>query len=85
MSSSSSRQPHINPALFRGFSRNLASDDGLMNAEFPASCPPDVQPNTRIVAVCGASDSKGWADPSKDGWFLSDFYLFHYLLHGKGK
>jgi hypothetical protein len=27
----------------------------------------------------------GLASPRKDGWFLSDFYMFHHLFRGLGK
>jgi len=77
--------PTINPANFRGFSRDPIEFEGLLDQEFVSRCPPDLQPNTRIIAVCGVSDTKGCADPFVDGWFLSDFYLFHYLLRPSGK
>ena len=28
---------------------------------------------------------EGLVAPKEDGWFLSDFYLFHHLLRGLGK
>ncbi|KAI9761809.1 MAG: hypothetical protein M1840_001689 [Geoglossum simile] len=68
----------INPAEFGGYN---ASGD----TEFPARCPPDVQPRTRIIAVCGANDYKNNASPKNDGWFFSDFYLFHHLFADIGK
>ncbi|KAI9371983.1 hypothetical protein BJX61DRAFT_543127 [Aspergillus egyptiacus] len=43
-------------------------------------CPPDIQPNTRIIALCGANNWHDNASPQADGWFFSDFYLFHHLL-----
>lgn len=39
---------------------------------------------TRIVAVCGVTDEMGQANPAMDGWFFSDFFLFHHLLQGLG-
>lgn len=39
---------------------------------------------TRIVAVCGISDELGQANPAMDGWFFSDYFLFHHLLRGLG-
>lgn len=51
-----------------------------MHQELASLCPPDVQPHTRIIGVCGISDTIRLADPSEDGWFLLDFYLFHHLL-----
>ncbi|KAI9678811.1 MAG: hypothetical protein M1817_005870 [Caeruleum heppii] len=51
---------------------------------FSTSCPPDIQPNTRILTLCGVNDEADGASPQEDGWFLSDFYLFHHLLRGIG-
>lgn len=39
---------------------------------------------TRIVAVCGITDEMGQANPALDGWFFSDYFLFHHLLQGLG-
>jgi hypothetical protein len=63
-----------------GYGRGEGYLGGLKEEEFSSLCPPDVQPNTRIIAVCGASDTKGFGSPDQDGWFFSDFYLFHHLL-----
>jgi hypothetical protein len=47
---------------------------------------PDVAQRTKIVAVCGINDgpantsTQGNAGPQNDGWFFSDFYLFHHLF-----
>ncbi|PGH18740.1 hypothetical protein AJ79_00153 [Helicocarpus griseus UAMH5409] len=38
--------------------------------------------NTRIIAVCGATDLEGAGSQNKDGWLFRDFYLFHTLLRG---
>ncbi|PVH81754.1 hypothetical protein DL98DRAFT_457551 [Cadophora sp. DSE1049] len=67
----------LNPADIRGFARRHG---GLLDKEFLATCPPDVQPNTRIISVCGVTDTVGMAAPGRDGWFYSDFWAFHYLL-----
>ena len=45
---------------------------------FTTHTPPDVTPNTMIVAVLGITQDT--ASPEEDGWFLSDFAAFHYLL-----
>ena len=116
------------------------SQEGLAGVSFSSRCPPDAQPNTRVVAVCGTTDYNGTLDyvssadeeeevhagkslrtgvldkamqrtktifsvkqrekkeakklakqkaapvglaaPQEDGWFLSDFYLFHHLFRG---
>ena len=46
--------------------------------------PPDVQPRTRVVAVCGVADNSNMdASPNEDGWLISDFYLWKNVLKGK--
>jgi hypothetical protein len=55
-------------------------DASLHSVEFAASCPPDVSPKTRIVAVCGITNIGVNASPALDGWFLSDFWMFNHLL-----
>ncbi|OBT74065.1 hypothetical protein VF21_07811 [Pseudogymnoascus sp. 05NY08] len=62
----------------------------LSGKSFLSTCSlPDVKPYTKIVGICGITDwkqnpkdktEKGLAHPSKEGWFFSDFYLFHHLL-----
>ncbi|EFR01091.1 hypothetical protein MGYG_04095 [Nannizzia gypsea CBS 118893] len=54
--------------------------EALADIAFKISCPPDISPTSRVVAVCGVTDYDGQASPSVDGWFFSDFYLFHHLL-----
>jgi hypothetical protein len=75
----------LKPADFRGFGRGEGDLCGLNLDEFASFCPPDVQPNTRIIAVCGASDTTGYGSPDKDGWFFSDFFLFYHLLQDSRK
>lgn len=78
----------ITPESISGFNavgRTTGMMDDLRGLSFPTACPPDVGPRTRIVAICGITDENNFADPAKHGWFLSDFYLFHYLfsrVHG---
>ncbi|KAK2766517.1 hypothetical protein FQN53_006686 [Emmonsiellopsis sp. PD_33] len=48
--------------------------------EYLSFCPPDIQPRTRIIALCGPNDWQNNASPQEDGWFFSDFFLFHHLL-----
>ncbi len=71
---------YLKPSEFGGFGRGEGDLPQLNNDEFVSLCPPDIQPNTRIIAVCGVSDATGRGAPSKDGWFFSDFFLFHHLL-----
>lgn len=75
----------LKPADFRGFGRGEGAFGGLNHDAFASFCPPDVQPNTRIIAVCGASDTTGYGSLDKDGWFFSDFYLFYHLLQDSRK
>ncbi|KAB8416381.1 hypothetical protein FH972_024900 [Carpinus fangiana] len=46
--------------------------------QFTASFPPDVNRDTHIVAICGLTTLE--ANPSKHGWFLSDFLAFYHIL-----
>ncbi|MCJ1259937.1 hypothetical protein MMC24_007776 [Lignoscripta atroalba] len=52
---------------------------------------PDLQPDTHIIGLCGVNDhyfeddDEFAPDPARDGWMLSDFYLFKYLCQGLGK
>ncbi|KAL8754590.1 MAG: hypothetical protein Q9184_005069 [Pyrenodesmia sp. 2 TL-2023] len=114
---------------------------GLRDITFSSCCPPEVQPNTRIIAICGVTDyigtettesssedeeeeadpkgkktlrkivskgkdmfstsrrqarknikekekakttQQGEGAPKNDGWFFSDFYLFHHIFKGVG-
>jgi hypothetical protein len=76
----------IKPAEFGGHGKETGGPStagGLRDREFVSLCPPDIQPNTRILAVCGINDFNNSSAPSEDGWFHSDFYLFHYLLRDR--
>jgi hypothetical protein len=68
----------LQPASFGGYGRQTGIYRGLEGVEFAARCPPDVQKDTRIVAVCGIPDFM--AAPQEDGWFFSDFFLFYQML-----
>ncbi|BAE59995.1 hypothetical protein BDV35DRAFT_382091 [Aspergillus flavus] len=78
----------ITPESIPGFhavGRTTGTTEDLKGLSFATTCPPDIGPRTRLIAVCGITDDEDDASPAKDGWFLSDFYLFHYLfsdLHG---
>lgn len=58
--------------------------DGTNNTrqyvEFNTHTPPDITPNTRVIAICGISPE--YAAPDDDGWYLSDFFAFYHLFHG---
>lgn len=55
----------VYPAQIGGYGRRFqneipdSSRGGLVNLAFSAWCPPDVQPNTRIIALCGVTDYMG--------------------------
>jgi hypothetical protein len=68
----------LQPTSFGEYSRQTGIYGGPEGVEFAAICPPDVQKDTRIVAVCGIPDSG--AAPQDDGWFFSDFFLFYQML-----
>jgi hypothetical protein len=73
----------IRPSDISGFNavgRVTGTTKDLEQMSFVSLCPPDVSPKTRIIAVCGVSDSNDEASPKADGWLLSDFYLFHHLF-----
>jgi hypothetical protein len=51
-------------------------------ASFISTTPPVIEKDTIIIAVSSPNVQKG--HPKWDGWFLSDFYAFNYLLKGLG-
>ncbi|KAE8156643.1 hypothetical protein BDV40DRAFT_280537 [Aspergillus tamarii] len=55
---------------------------GRTPSMFLTSTPPVIHDNTIIVAVTHPTVLTGHG--TKDGWFLSDFYAFNYLLKGLG-
>lgn len=72
----------IRPADFDDFhviGRQTGTKQELCR-EFLTHCPPDLPPRHRILALLGTTDIGDVASPSEDGWFISDFYLFHYLF-----
>ena len=76
----------IKPAEFGGYGKEPGGPSTaycLRDREFASLCPPDIQPNTRILAVSGINDFENDSAPSENGWFHSDFYLFHYLLQDR--
>ena len=75
----------LKPTDFGGWGRKAGPDGGLTGVEFSSRCPPTIKPCTRIVAVCGINDFRNASSPEDDGWFHSDFYLFHHLFSGLGE
>ncbi|EEY17465.1 conserved hypothetical protein [Verticillium alfalfae VaMs.102] len=58
-------------------------DEGCAPPNWFISCtPPVIEKDTIIVAATSPNVIKG--HQKEDGWFLSDFYAFNYLLHGLG-
>ena len=68
------------PTTFGG----IIKDPALRETTFLTQTVPDVQPHTRILAVCGVTDHGNAASPTHDGWLLSDFYAFNILLRDEG-
>ena len=48
--------------------------------EYATRMRPAQTPNTKIQVIAVAAPMDGNEAPDEDGWFLSDFYLFHHLL-----
>jgi hypothetical protein len=56
----------------------MPQNENILYQEVVTSTPPDVTPNTRIVAVCGLTQKE--ADPGEDGWFLADMMTYYALF-----
>ncbi|KAJ1707381.1 hypothetical protein G4B11_008311 [Aspergillus flavus] len=65
---------------FHVIGRQTGTEQELRCREFLTHCPPDLPPRHRVLALLGTTDIGNAASPNEDGWFVSDFYLFHYLL-----
>ncbi|KAJ5266759.1 hypothetical protein N7478_009567 [Penicillium angulare] len=63
--------------------RKTGTREDLAGRDFVTRCPPDLPPRHRVLALLGICDTHNMAHPSEDGWFVSDFYLFHHLLEPK--
>lgn len=59
---------------------NADSPDSQTPASFATTTMPTIYTDTVIVAAASPNVQKG--HPAVDGWFLSDFYAFNYLLNG---
>ncbi|KAJ5333027.1 uncharacterized protein N7506_006810 [Penicillium brevicompactum] len=75
MADSTQQQP-----LVKGGHKQSPSD---LPATFTSSTMPIVHENTIILAATHPSIRS--AHPAQDGWFISDFYAFNYLLKGQGQ
>ncbi|KAI9882643.1 MAG: hypothetical protein M1823_005617 [Watsoniomyces obsoletus] len=52
---------------------------------FVSNTLPDIDPESHIIGLVCVHDEDDNAEPSNDGWFLSDFYMFNHLLAGQGQ
>ncbi|KAJ0165759.1 hypothetical protein CTA2_10077 [Colletotrichum tanaceti] len=68
--------------------RPIPTDDDIFCSGMPpppgfvTTAPPDIRPGTIVVAAAAPDVERG--HPDQDGWLLSDFYAFNYLLKGVG-
>ncbi|XMA19745.1 hypothetical protein WAI453_012536 [Rhynchosporium graminicola] len=76
---SSSASTMLQPVPLGGYGRNTGLYGGLEGLEYASCVPPDVQKNSRIIAVCGIPQER--ASPQTDGWFFSDFFLFWQMFN----
>lgn len=76
----------VEPAKYGGIGKNTGEPfGGLQGRVFDSKCPPIVTVDTIVIGVCGPNDYRNNASPESDGWFFSDFYLFHHMLQGTAK
>ena len=54
----------------------------LLGNVYDSTCPPATPLNSILIAVCGPNDFKNNAQPQNDGFFFSDFYLYHHMFRG---
>ena len=60
----------------------LKSKGSGVNVEFISHTLPDIRDDAFVLGVCGVREEV--SSPFDDGWFLSDFFAFNFLLHGLG-
>lgn len=78
-----SNQEFIEPAKIGGYGRVEGEPHGgLLGCRFLSRCPPIITLNTIIISVCSPNDYQDNASTIQDGWFFSDFYIFHHLFQG---
>ena len=76
----------VEPAKYGGIGQNSSEPfGGLQGRVFYSKCPPIVTVDTIVIAVCGPNDYLDNASPTCDGWFFSDFFLFHHMLQGTAR
>ncbi|CZR62588.1 uncharacterized protein PAC_12485 [Phialocephala subalpina] len=46
--------------------------------------PPDINPNTHILGVCGTTNIKSTAAPDEDGWMVTDLFTWKGIFKGLG-
>lgn len=85
----SSSKKEVYPATIGGHGRQFGvqipeqSQGGLASLAFSTWSPPDIQPQTRIIALCGVTDYTG--KPSLDFSSSSDNASLKKSFSGKGK
>lgn len=85
----SASKKEVYPATIGGFGRQFGvqipdqSRGGLANLAFNTWSPPDIQPKTRIIALCGVTDYT--EKPSLDSSSSSDNESLKRAFSGKGK
>ncbi|KAL8636366.1 MAG: hypothetical protein Q9226_009264 [Calogaya cf. arnoldii] len=67
------------PATYGGFMQDDSNPEVTFNS-FNTHTPPDITPNTRIVAVLGITQKEAVMPASM--WFISDFFAFWNLFKG---
>ncbi|KAL8670333.1 MAG: hypothetical protein Q9168_005120 [Polycauliona sp. 1 TL-2023] len=67
------------PASYGGIMKDESKPEVVFTS-FNTHAPPDVLPNTRIVAVLGLTPEEAVTPESM--WFISDFFAFWNLMHG---
>ncbi|MCJ1246590.1 hypothetical protein MMC30_003799 [Trapelia coarctata] len=76
----------IQPAQYGGYGQDAKQIyGGLEGREFNSRCPPEVTKDSVIIAVLGPNDWNSNASPQQDGFFISDFYMFHHLFRETAK
>ena len=76
----------IEPTLHGRYGKDKSQEEGgLLGRKFLSRCPPIVTPETIVIAVCGPTDAGSNASPLNNGWFVSDFFLYHHLFRNTAK
>jgi hypothetical protein len=60
----------------------IVKNPARVDPEFPTHTIPNIHRDSVIIGVCGVTEDD--AAPTDDGWFLSNFFAFNYLMKGIG-